>query len=50
VIETVALLAEQLYQETEQVYLLTTSRELLKVEGEHCCRVRRWRRGSNDFR
>jgi predicted ATPase/DNA-binding winged helix-turn-helix (wHTH) protein len=39
VIETVALLAEQLYQETEQVYLLTTSRELLKVEGEHCCRV-----------
>src|SRR6266446_3516551 len=40
VIETVALLAEQLYQETEQVYLLTTSRELLNVEGEHCCRVR----------
>src|SRR5467141_197457 len=39
VIETVALLAEQLYQETEQVYLLTTSRELLKVEGEHCCWV-----------
>jgi len=39
VIETVALLAEQLYQESEQVYLLTTSRELLKVEGEHCCRV-----------
>src|ERR1700754_4223848 len=40
VIETVALLAEQLYQETEQVHLLITSRELLKVEGEHCCRVR----------
>src|SRR5467141_1040424 len=39
VIETVALLAELLHQETEQVYLLTTSRELLKVEGEHCCRV-----------
>jgi predicted ATPase/DNA-binding winged helix-turn-helix (wHTH) protein len=39
VIETVALLAEQLYQETEQVYLLTTSRELLKVGGEHCCRI-----------
>src|SRR6266481_4665900 len=39
VIETVALLAELLYQETEQVYLLTTSRELLKVEGEHCYRV-----------
>src|SRR5260370_40130800 len=39
VIETVALLAEQLYQETEQGYLLTASRELLKVEGEHCYRV-----------
>jgi len=39
VIEAVALLAEQLYRETEQIYLLTTSRELLKVEGEHCCRV-----------
>jgi predicted ATPase len=40
VIETVALLAEQFYQETEQVYLLTTSRELLKVGGERCCRIR----------
>src|SRR6266446_3280663 len=39
VIEAVASLAEQLYQETEQVYLLTTSRESLKVEGEHCYRV-----------
>src|SRR6195256_1366824 len=39
VIETVALLAEQLYQQTAQVYLLTTSRELFKVEGEHCYRV-----------
>src|SRR5246500_5156608 len=39
VIEAVALLAEELYQEAEQVFLLTTSRELLKVEGEHCCRV-----------
>jgi predicted ATPase/DNA-binding winged helix-turn-helix (wHTH) protein len=39
VIDTVALLAEQLYRETEQVYLLATSREPLKVEGEHCCRV-----------
>src|ERR1700676_3604721 len=39
VIEAVALIAEQLYQETEQVHLLATSRELLKVEGEHCCRV-----------
>ena len=39
VIETVALLAEQLHQESEQIHLLTTSRELLKVGGEHCCRV-----------
>jgi predicted ATPase/DNA-binding winged helix-turn-helix (wHTH) protein len=39
VIETAALLAEQLYQESEQIHLLTTSRELLKVGGEHCCRV-----------
>src|ERR1700726_1529947 len=39
VIEAVALLAEQLYQESEQVYLLATSRELLKVGGEHCWRV-----------
>ncbi|MEH2543529.1 putative ATPase/DNA-binding winged helix-turn-helix (wHTH) protein [Bradyrhizobium sp. AZCC 2262] len=39
VIEAVALVAEQLYQEAEQIHLLTTSRELLKVEGEHCCRV-----------
>jgi predicted ATPase/DNA-binding winged helix-turn-helix (wHTH) protein len=39
VIETVALLAAQLYQESEQIHLLTTSRELLKVGGEHCCRV-----------
>ena len=39
VIEAVALIAEHLYQETEKVYLLATSRELLKVEGEHCCRV-----------
>src|SRR5258708_3595657 len=39
VIEAVALLAEQLYQESEQVYLLATSRELLKVGGEQCWRV-----------
>lgn len=39
VIETVALLAELLYWETEEVHLLVTSRESLKVEGEHCCRV-----------
>jgi predicted ATPase/DNA-binding winged helix-turn-helix (wHTH) protein len=39
VIEAVAVLAEQLYQESEQIYLLATSRELLKVGGEHCWRV-----------
>ena len=39
VIEAVALVAEQLYQETEQVHLLATSRESLNVEGEHCYRV-----------
>jgi predicted ATPase/DNA-binding winged helix-turn-helix (wHTH) protein len=39
VIEAVASLAEQLCQQTEEVHLLTTSRELLKVEGEHCYRV-----------
>src|SRR5882757_5619725 len=39
VIEAVALLAELLFQESEHIYLLTTSRELLKVGGEHCCRV-----------
>jgi predicted ATPase/DNA-binding winged helix-turn-helix (wHTH) protein len=39
VIEEVALLAEQLFKKTEQVFLLATSRELLKVEGEHCYRV-----------
>jgi predicted ATPase/DNA-binding winged helix-turn-helix (wHTH) protein len=39
VIEAVASLAEQLYQETAKVYLLATSRECLRVEGERCCRV-----------
>ena len=39
VIEAVASVAEQLCQETEQVHLLATSRECLKVEGEHCYRV-----------
>jgi predicted ATPase len=38
-IEAVATLAEQLYRQTEQIHVLTTSRELLKVEGEHCYRV-----------
>jgi predicted ATPase/DNA-binding winged helix-turn-helix (wHTH) protein len=39
VIEAVASLAEELYQQTEEIHVLTTSRELLKVEGEHCYRV-----------
>src|SRR5260370_29653355 len=39
VIEAVASLADQLYRQTEEIHVLTTSRELLKVEGEHCYRV-----------
>ncbi|HEY2664330.1 MAG TPA: winged helix-turn-helix domain-containing protein, partial [Candidatus Binataceae bacterium] len=39
VIEAVASLAEQLYQQTEEIHVLTTSRELLKIEGEHCYRI-----------
>jgi predicted ATPase/DNA-binding winged helix-turn-helix (wHTH) protein len=39
VIEAVASLAEQLYRQTEEIHILITSRELLKVEGEHCYRV-----------
>jgi predicted ATPase/DNA-binding winged helix-turn-helix (wHTH) protein len=39
VIEAVASLAEQLYRQTEEIHVLTTSRESLKVEGEHCYRV-----------
>jgi predicted ATPase/DNA-binding winged helix-turn-helix (wHTH) protein len=39
VIEAVASLAEQLYQQTEDIHVLATSRELLKVEGEHCYRL-----------
>src|SRR2546430_576741 len=39
VIEAVASLAEQLYQQTGEIHVLTTSRESLKVEGEHFCRV-----------
>jgi len=39
VIDAVASLAEQLYQQTEEIHVLATSRELLKVEGEHCYRV-----------
>jgi predicted ATPase len=39
VIEAVASLAEILCQETAKVHLLATSRECLKVEGEHCYRI-----------
>jgi predicted ATPase/DNA-binding winged helix-turn-helix (wHTH) protein len=39
VIAAAASLAEQLYQQTEEIHVLTTSRELLKVEGEHCYRI-----------
>src|SRR5580692_514250 len=39
VIEAVASLAEQLYRQTEAIHVLTTSRESLKVEGEHCYQV-----------
>src|SRR6201987_4519318 len=39
VIEAVAPLAEQLYRQTEEIDILTTSRESLNVEGEHCYRV-----------
>jgi predicted ATPase/DNA-binding winged helix-turn-helix (wHTH) protein len=39
VIDAVASIAEQLYQETAQVHLLATSRELLRVEGERCYQI-----------
>src|SRR3954453_23139527 len=39
VIEAVASLAEQLYRQAEEIHVLTTSRESLKVEGEYCYRV-----------
>jgi predicted ATPase/DNA-binding winged helix-turn-helix (wHTH) protein len=39
VIEAAASAAEQLFQGAGHVHLLATSRELLRVEGEHCCRV-----------
>jgi predicted ATPase len=35
VIETVAALAERIFEEAPQVHILATSRELLRVEGEH---------------
>jgi predicted ATPase/DNA-binding winged helix-turn-helix (wHTH) protein len=39
VVEAVASVAEQLFQGARQVHLLATSRELLRVEGEHCHRI-----------
>jgi predicted ATPase/DNA-binding winged helix-turn-helix (wHTH) protein len=39
VIQAAASIAELLFQGARQVYLLATSRELLRVEGEHCYRV-----------
>jgi predicted ATPase len=39
VIDAVASLAEQLYRQAEEIHVLATSREFLKVEGEHCYRV-----------
>jgi len=39
VIQAAASIAEQIFQGAGGVHLLATSRELLKVEGEHCCRV-----------
>jgi predicted ATPase/DNA-binding winged helix-turn-helix (wHTH) protein len=38
-IEAAASVAEQLFQGAGQVHLLATSRELMRVEGEHCYRV-----------
>lgn len=38
-IDTVASLAERLFQEAPQVHVLATSRELLRVEGEYCYRI-----------
>jgi predicted ATPase/DNA-binding winged helix-turn-helix (wHTH) protein len=39
VIEASAALAERLYKEAPQLHILATSRELLRVEGEHICRL-----------
>jgi len=39
VIETASLLAERIYQEALQVHILATSRESLRVEGEHVVRL-----------
>src|SRR5580704_1215354 len=39
VVDAAASLAERLFLRTPQVHLLTTSREALRVEGEHACRL-----------
>jgi predicted ATPase/DNA-binding winged helix-turn-helix (wHTH) protein len=39
VIETAAALAERLYKEAPELHILATSRELLRVEGEHIHRL-----------
>jgi predicted ATPase/DNA-binding winged helix-turn-helix (wHTH) protein len=39
VIEAVAAVAERLYRAASQIYVLATSRELMRVEGEHCYHV-----------
>jgi predicted ATPase len=39
VIETVAMLAERIFQDAPQVHILATSRESLRVEGEHVDRL-----------
>jgi predicted ATPase len=39
VIETVAMLAERIFQDAPQVHILATSRESLRVEGEHVHRL-----------
>ncbi|MBV8190798.1 MAG: winged helix-turn-helix domain-containing protein [Alphaproteobacteria bacterium] len=39
VIDGVARLAEAIFREAPEVSLLATSRELLRVEGEHVCRI-----------
>ena len=39
VIETVAILAESIFKEAPQIHILATSRESLRVEGEHVHRL-----------
>lgn len=38
-IDPIAAIAEQLYQDAAQVHILATSRELLRIEGERCYHV-----------